>query len=166
MRPFTGVEQDAVVTSAGEAGLDETYRQHAAKLWRALIAFAGDRDVADEALAEAFAQAAARGPALRSPERWIWTAAFRIAAGELKARGRRPPIVPAPIDVDRAEVVDLLTALRRLPAKQRAALVLHYYGGYKAREIAGILGSTAATVRVHLSAGRRRLRTLLEDHDD
>jgi RNA polymerase sigma-70 factor, ECF subfamily len=166
MRPLRGVEQDALMTSAEPERLEEAYREHAPKLWRALIAYAGDREVADDALSEAFAQAAARGVALRAPERWIWTAAFRIAAGELKERGRRESIASPIEDVDATETLDLLAALRTLPPKQRAALVLHYYGGYKTREIALIVGSTAATVRVHLSTGRRRLRTLLEDDDD
>jgi RNA polymerase sigma factor (sigma-70 family) len=60
----------------------------------------------------------------------------------------------------------LVEALRSLPPRQRAALVLHYYAGYKAREIAAIVGSTAAAVRVHLSQGRKRLRGLLEADDD
>ena len=161
-----GVEQDARVTLAGPDWLAETYRAHAAKLWRALIAYAGDREVADNALSEAFAQAAARGSALRTPERWIWTAAFRIAAGELKARDLRQATPVAPSGVDATDAVELLVALAKLPPKQRAALVLHYYGGYKTREIALMVGSTAATVRVHLSAGRKRLRQLLEVDDD
>jgi RNA polymerase sigma-70 factor, ECF subfamily len=153
------------MTSADPERLEETYREHAPKLWRALIAYTRDREVADDALSEAFAQAAARGSAIRAPERWIWTAAFRIAAGELKARARRESAVEPPDGADATEAVELLSALAKLPPKQRAALVLHYYGGYKAREIAPIVGSTAATVRVHLSAGRRRLRTLLEVDD-
>lgn len=154
------------MTVAGWKGLEEIYREHAARLWRALIAYAGDRDIADDALSEAFAQAAARGSAIRAPERWIWAAAFKIAAGELKAR-RRPPATASRVsDRDATEAVELLAALAKLTPKQRAALVLHYYGGYKAREIALIVGSTAATVRVHLSAGRKRLRTLLEVDDD
>ena len=56
-------------------------------MWRALTAYSGSRDVAEDAVAEAFAQAVARGDSLRSPERWVWKAAYRIAAGELKRRG-------------------------------------------------------------------------------
>ena len=154
------------MTAEDPAGLDETYRVHAARLWRALLAYAGDRHVADDALAEAFAQAAARGAAIRSPERWVWTAAFRIAAGELKARRARGLRHDPRIEPDVTQALELMEALAKLPPKQRAALVLHYYGGYTAREAASIVGSTAATVRVHLSAGRRRLRTLLEVDDD
>jgi RNA polymerase sigma-70 factor (ECF subfamily) len=160
------VEQDAVVADADRERLEDVYREHGPKLWRALMAYAGDRDVADEALSEAFAQAAARGSALRFPERWAWTAAFRIAAGLLKSRRAGDPSAEPASEADATETVELLATLAKLPPRQRAALVLHYYGGYRTREIAQILGSTAATVRVHLSAGRRRLRTLLEVDDD
>jgi RNA polymerase sigma-70 factor, ECF subfamily len=159
------VEQDASVKSADPGGLEQVYREHAAQLWRALVAYTGDREISDDALAEAFAQAAGRGDDLRTPERWVWIAAFRIAAGELKTRSQRPTPPEPHHHADPSEAVELIEALKSLPPKQRAALVLHYYGGYKAREIALIVGSTAATVRVHLSAGRRRLRTILEVDD-
>jgi RNA polymerase sigma factor (sigma-70 family) len=160
------VEQDASVTAADLEGLEQVYRQHSAKLWRALVAYTGDREIADDALAEAFAQAIGRGSALRSPERWVWIAAFRIAAGELKTRGQRAGNHEPPASAEASEALELVEALTRLPPKQRAVLVLHYYGDYKSREIAQIVGSTAATVRVHLSAGRKRLRALLEVADD
>lgn len=149
-----------------EEGLAGVWREQAPRLWRALVAYTGEPAVAGDALGEAFAQAVARGSELHTPERWIWTAAFRIAAGELKERGRhQAQIEPLIVDVSE-EATELLEALRKLPPKQRAAVVLHYYGGYPTREIASILGSSAATVRVHLSAGRKRLRQLLETDDD
>lgn len=96
----------------------------------------------------------------------MWTSAFRIAAGELKGRAQaRQQTIPS-TDGDATDALDLVRALGQLPPRQRAVLVLHYYGGYKAREIAQIVGSSAATVRVHLSAGRKRLREILEVHDD
>jgi RNA polymerase sigma-70 factor (ECF subfamily) len=60
----------------------------------------------------------------------------------------------------------LVAGLSRLSPNQRAALVLHYYVGYATKEIAGIIGSSPATVRVHLSQGRKRLRRILEEQDD
>ncbi|MEA2579143.1 MAG: aromatic-L-amino-acid/L-tryptophan decarboxylase [Actinomycetota bacterium] len=53
-----------------------------------LLGYTGDPEVASEAQAEAFAQLLRRGAEVRDPERWVWKAAFKIAAGELKA-GRR-----------------------------------------------------------------------------
>jgi RNA polymerase sigma-70 factor, ECF subfamily len=60
---------------------------------------------------------------------------------------------------------ELLDALRSLSAKQRAAVVLHHAGGYPVREVAAMIGSTTAAVKIHLMRGRRRLRELLEDDD-
>jgi RNA polymerase sigma-70 factor (ECF subfamily) len=154
-----------VIVDRDEA-VESLYREHADRLWRALYAYAGDPEVASDAMAEAFAQYLQRGSAVRSPARWIWRAGFRIAAGELKER--RAQSAPLPIDPPAlaSPTGELLSTLRLLPPRQRAALVLHYYAGYKAREIADIVGSTAATVRVHLSQGRRRLRRLLEEDRD
>ena len=149
-----------------DEGLAGVWREQAPRLWRALVAYTGEPAVASDALGEAFAQAVARGSELHAPERWVWKAAFRIAAGELKERGRHIPETDRPMLDSTEEAAELLEALHKLPSKQRAVLVLHYYAGYKAREIAEILGPSAATVRVHLSAGRKRLRQLMETDDD
>jgi RNA polymerase sigma-70 factor (ECF subfamily) len=45
-------------------------------MWQAVFAFAGDPEVASDAVAEAFAQALRRGDAIRSPERWLWRTVF------------------------------------------------------------------------------------------
>jgi RNA polymerase sigma-70 factor (ECF subfamily) len=157
---------DARVTTGREAELSELWTEQGPRLWRALFAYTGDREVATDAVAEAFAQFLRRGSEVRSPGGWIWRAAFRLAAGELQRR-RRWASFP---EEDRYEMTepatDLLRALGSLPPKQRAALVLHYYAGYTAREAAGIVGSTPATVRVHLSQGRKRLRRMLEETDE
>ncbi|MDP9222366.1 MAG: sigma-70 family RNA polymerase sigma factor [Actinomycetota bacterium] len=141
------------------------YAEEGERLWRAVFAFAGDREVASDAVAEAFAQCLRRGGAVRDPRRWVWRAAFRIAAGELKERGRwaRWPTDAVVYDADPPG--GLFPALRSLPPMQRATLVLRHYAGYDAGEIAQALGIGRATVRVHLSRGRRRLRTLLEEDD-
>ncbi len=162
--PYRGVVQDALVTAVLE--LERLYREDGARLWRALVAFSGDREVANDAVAEAFAQALGRGDYLRDPQRWIWRAAFRIAAGELKDRRRFQAQVFDPSYETAEPPARLIGGLARLSPNQRAALVLHYYAGYPTREIAGVLGSSAATVRVHLSQGRKRLRRILEEHDD
>jgi RNA polymerase sigma factor (sigma-70 family) len=145
------------------ARLERVYREHGDRLWRAVLAFAGDREVASDAVAEAFAQALRRGDEIREPDRWVWRAAFRIARGELKARrdrGQGLPLREERYGMDTG-TVELIGALRRLPPKQRASVVLHHGAGYPVREVASIIGSTPAAVRVHLSRGRRRLRELM-----
>ena len=145
--------------------LEVLYREHGDRLWWALLAFSGDREVASDATAEAFAQALRRGDHLRDPLAWIWTAAFRIAAGELKERRR---VVHAAVDSSYElpePAAEIAAALRRLPPQQRAAVVLHYYADRPQREIARMLGISTATVGVHLHRGRKRLRELLGDDD-
>lgn len=132
-------------------------------MWRAVLAFAGDPEVANDAVAEAFAQALRRGNEIRDPERWLWAAAFRIAAGELKERRRYRSIsVEASYEMDEPDR-ELVAALASLTEKQRAALVLHHAIGHPLREVAAIVGSTPGAVKVHLARGRRRLRELLEE---
>jgi RNA polymerase sigma-70 factor (ECF subfamily) len=135
-------------------------------MWRALTAYSGSREVAEDAVAEAFAQALARGRELWAPERWVWKTAYRIAAGELQRRATNsvmavddqvPPDEPA---------WEVRAALAQLSPLQRAAVVLHYHAGYPARDVARIVGSTPAAVWVHLSRGRRRLRQILEESDE
>lgn len=147
--------------------LEELFRADGARLWRALLAFAGDPDVASEARAEAFAQALAHHDELRSAAAWVWTTSFRVARGMLKERGQpvNPSGAESPYELP-DPIRDLVAALATLPPKQRLAIVLHDYADRPTDEVAAILGSTRATVHVHLSAARRRLRPLLEERTD
>ena len=147
--------------------LETLFLEEGPRIWRALFVYTADRDVASDAVAEAFAQALARGSELRTPDRWVWKVAFRVAAGEMKDRRRRESASTAVAAYEMPEPQhDLVVALASLTANQRAALVLRHYAGYPTREVAAILGCSAATVRVHLSQGRRRLRRLLEDRGE
>jgi RNA polymerase sigma factor (sigma-70 family) len=147
-------------------GVERTYRAQAERLWRALVLFCGDREIASDAVSEAFAQVIARGSAIDDVNRWVWRAAFNIARGDLKRRGRQTSGVPdLPAEVS-TETVDLVRALAKLSPKQRASIVLHHYAGYSTKETAEIIGSTSGAVGMHLDRGRKRLRDLLgDDHD-
>jgi RNA polymerase sigma factor (sigma-70 family) len=161
------VVQDAVVTAEPPDVVERVWREQGAKLWRSLVAFTGDREIASDAMAEAFAQALGRGSAVREPDRWIWRASFRIAAGELAERAPETDIAgfrTAATDMPEP-VADLVRALATLSPNQRAAVILRMYADRPTREVARILGCTQATVRVHIAQARRRLRPLLEDDD-
>jgi RNA polymerase sigma-70 factor (ECF subfamily) len=146
--------------------VETLYRDDADRLWRAVRAFAGDPDIASEAVAEAYAQALRRGPAVRDPAAWIWRTAFRIAAGALKARGPESELTAANHEHrDRYEDPDLLAALRKLPESQRAAVILFYFADLPIGHIATRLGSNPLAVRANLSRGRKRLHELLGDRD-
>ncbi len=152
--------------TVGNDRIEAIYRLHGRTLWRALVGYTSDLDLASDALAEAFTQALARGDAIRDPERWVWRAAFRIAAGELKDRNRRLPATREPSYEHDEPLLHVIAALQHISPNQRLAVVLHDYADRPTDEIAAILGASRATVHVHLSQGRRRLRTLLEVNDD
>jgi DNA-directed RNA polymerase specialized sigma24 family protein len=101
--------------------VEQLYREHGPRLWRAVLGYAGNREVASDAVAEAFAQLIRRGNAVRSPERWVWRAAFRVAAGELSRRERLKPPPEGSYEMEEPSIV--LAALRRLSPRQRAAVV-------------------------------------------
>lgn len=52
-------------------------------------------------------------------------------------------------------------ALGRLPAEQREALALAYFGGYSQREVATLTGVPLGTVKSRMFTGMRRLRGVL-----
>ncbi len=60
-----------------------------------------------------------------------------------------------------AERSDLIRALRKLPPKQAAAIVLRHHHGYTNREIAAALGVPERTVASRLAAAKTRLREIL-----
>jgi RNA polymerase sigma factor (sigma-70 family) len=52
----------------------------------------------------------------------------------------------------------LVRAVRQLPARQRAAVVLRYFAGLDDAAVAGMLGCSVATVRSQISRALARLR--------
>jgi RNA polymerase sigma-70 factor, ECF subfamily len=149
----------------GEPDLAAVFDGNAAALYRTILAYTGGRaDVAEESVAEAFARAAARWGELRDPVAWLYRVAFNVAIDELRHERRprdgRSQVVPPP-----SEPGELFDAMRRLPPRQRAAMVLFYVNDLSVAEVATRMGVARPTVRVHLTQGRRRLRELLGDDE-
>ncbi|GAB3204957.1 RNA polymerase sigma-70 factor, sigma-E family [Marinactinospora thermotolerans DSM 45154] len=62
-------------------------------------------------------------------------------------------------ELERAEVV---AALRRLPTRQREAIVLRYYGDLSEAQIADAMGISRGAVKSHTARGIAALRSVLE----
>ncbi len=147
---------------------DALFREAGSGVFRTLYAYTGGRrDIAEEAMAEAFARALVRSNTIRDPIAWIYRTAFRLANEELRPERRRGPAsteaaIPPP------ELDGLIEALRRLSPNQRAAIVLRHVLDLDISEVAHRMGTAQPTVRVRLHRGRKRLRELLgtEEVDD
>ena len=147
-------------------GFDELYREAGPRLWRAVLAYTGGRrELTDDVVAEAFARTLERASSIRSFEPYLYRIAFRLAASELR---RAPTVADVP---DMAgtldpELSELFGALRTLSPGQRAAVFLRYQADLPVAEVARLMGTSSAVVRVHLMRGRRRLADLLGGEDD
>src|SRR3954471_9937139 len=110
-----------------EPAIERLYSELAPKVWRACLAYSGSRDVADEAVAEAFTLAMEHADELRSPAGWIWKVAIRLAGAEReRRRGLGEPIPDEAYEMP-DPAVELIRALARLSERQRAAVLLHHY---------------------------------------
>lgn len=146
-----------------EVGVDRVeaaYRAIHPRLWRALLSFTGDADLASDAESEAFAQAIRRGDGIEDVQAWVWRSAFKIAAGML---ARRDPPTPAP-DLQRDDpesLDDFLALLGGLSTQQRAITALRYVGDFTPTEIADLLDTSPGAVRVQLHRAHATLRATL-----
>lgn len=66
--------------------------------------------------------------------------------------------------VDEREL--MLSLLRRLPAKQRAVLVLRHYEGLPDAEVAAVMGTSVQTVRSNVHRGLAALRVMMTEHQE
>lgn len=137
----------------------------------------GDRDRAEDAVGEALAKCLRRWRRqdVRDPRAYIrravvnevnsgWRRLIREREGQQRRHGDdRGPGEPDEQVADRDAVV---AALRSLPPRQRAAVVLYYYEGLSQQEAAEVLGSSVGTIKSNLSRGLTKLRERLEGQVD
>jgi DNA-directed RNA polymerase specialized sigma24 family protein len=150
--------------TSGQDRVETVYRSVHLRLWRSLLSYTGDAELASDAEAEAFAQVLRRGDAVDDVAAWVWRSAFRIASGLLAARSRcsgpRPTEGSTP---PTGSVAEFLGLLADLSPQQRACVALRYVGEYTSPEIGELLGTSAGTVRVQLHRAHTALRhTIVE----
>ena len=146
------------------------YEQAKDPVYRAVVAVTGSRVRAEDATAEAFADALARWEELyghpnANPRAWVAVRAIGIARRWWRRVGARETHqLPDQGIRPRREWVDpqLLGALRALPRRQQAVMVLRYLCDLSPEEIATQLGISTDTVAVHHHRARRALRAALQ----
>ena len=75
-----------------------------------------------------------------------------------------PPLAPSAEQgaISQFERTAVVSALRKLPARQREAIVLRYYADLSEAQIASTMGISRGAVKSHTARGMSSLRTVLE----
>ncbi|TNM41871.1 sigma-70 family RNA polymerase sigma factor [Nocardioides albidus] len=129
-----------------------------------------DRAAAEEVAQEAFTELFRGWSRLRDfdrPDLWVRRVAIRKAQREASRRTRRTALERAaatvPTVADGLDLPDpeLIAAIRSLPPKQRAIVVLFYLEDRPMDEVADLVGCSTSTGFVHLHHARRRLAAVL-----
>ena len=145
----------------------ELYASVGQRLWHAIYVFTGgQREMTDDVVAEAFVRTLERGDSVRDRGRYVYRVAFRLAAFELRRPATLADVPEQSIASYNEDSHALFAALRELSPQQRAAVYLRYQADLPTDEVARLMGTSSAAVRVHLMRGRRRLAALLPEEDD
>ncbi len=154
------------------------YQAHGVGLIRLAVVMLGDRPAAEDVVQEAFCGLYRRWDHLDDPGnalRYLRSSVLNGCRSVLRNRGRlylRLGQEPGrPDSVESAESTALvgeehravLAALRRLPDRQRAALVLRFYLELSEAEIAQAMGISQGTVKSTVSRALAALGRLLEE---
>ncbi|MGH7803181.1 MAG: sigma-70 family RNA polymerase sigma factor, partial [Candidatus Binatia bacterium] len=152
------------------AEIESAFRSHERSLWGLAYRLTGIAADADEVVQETFVRAIERAPRRVDDQwhRWLMRVATNLSLDSLRSRRRRsvsPSWLPSPLeDLDRAvsegdatdgryERMESLTyafllALEALRPRERAALLLRDVFDHSAAEVADVLDTTEANVRV------------------
>ena len=146
----------------------EFYRASKDSCLKAVTAVAGDRELAEELVAEAFTRAWTSWGKVRrhaAPRAWVVRTALNLGVSRWRRR-REVPLAEhdAAVPASPGGGVDpaLMAALRRLPARQREVLALRIFLDLDTETTAKVLGIAPGTVTAHLSRAVTTLRRDLQ----
>jgi len=153
----------------------ELFRASWARLYRLAFAVSGDRGAAEDDLQNAFAKVYSNWARVRRadhPEAYVRRMVLNEVLGGRRngfLKRERPHLVVergGSVASPEAGVVErdaIWTAVRALPSRQRAVVVLRYYEDLSEAEIADALGCSRGTVKSQASAAIAALRRTAPD---
>jgi RNA polymerase sigma factor (sigma-70 family) len=156
------------------ASPEALFRAEYRRLVRTLDVLAGSPDAAADAVQEAFARLVVRWDEVSRYEDqagWVRRVAVNLLLNRRRSLLRRAAALarmepPPEFRPPEAGLLDLRSALDRLPQRQRVAVVLFYLADLSVKEVAAAMGVSEGSVNKHLHRGRETLRRLLEEDQD
>jgi RNA polymerase sigma-70 factor (sigma-E family) len=159
------------------AAVTALYQAHAVGLIRLAVVMLGDRPAAEDVVQDAFAGLYRRWNHLSGQDRalgYVRASVLNGCRSRVRARVRDERLAEAtatlsPVaSAEQAALIGeehaaVLAALRRLPDRQREALVLRYYLDLSEAEIAASMGIGKGTVKSTTSRALTALGRLLEE---
>jgi RNA polymerase sigma-70 factor (ECF subfamily) len=150
--------------------LRSLFQRHQQSLHRYIARLAGNPSDVDDLLQETFLRFLRHLPKL-APDSNVSAWLYRVATNVyLNSRRGRPPsagddsvrgLADHPVDGALGEL--LLQEIRRLPDKQRIALLLRVEEGLDYRSLAEAMGDTPENARWHVFEARRKLQERLKE---
>lgn len=141
--------------------MEQVYRESRLALVRLGYLLTGSRDVAEDLVQTAFAAAHARWDGLDDPVAYLRRVVANQANESHRRRYRHRRHVEVEAVTHQPELDETWAELRRLPATQRAVVVLRFYEDLSLTEIARLLDRPAGTVRSDLHRALAHLRRTL-----
>jgi RNA polymerase sigma factor (sigma-70 family) len=148
--------------------LEELYLRRYVAFRNALVAVAGGREAAHDAVQEGFAQALRDRVQFRGDaplERWVWRIMIRIAIATRSRSSLEIPALPDDLDLaafDQERDPELVEALAALPKRRRLIVFLRYFADLSYSDIAEICGISVGTVAASLAQAHDELQWRLE----
>jgi RNA polymerase sigma-70 factor (sigma-E family) len=144
----------------GTVPFDVLYKAEYPGMVRLAHALTGSAEAAEDVAQDAFARILSRTDDLESPGGYLRTTVVNLCRDHERRRRRKrrmgtPLADRGTLSLGASEVFDVLL---RLPYRQRAVLVMRYWGDWSEVEIAEALGCRPGTVKTLASRGLARLR--------
>lgn len=155
------------MAAAPDARWQALYAACRPTLYRSAALLVGEAE-AEEVVQDAFERAMREGDfftKVKDPVAWLRTVSTRVALGRLRRHAlfdRALRIIGRDDHHEDPRRADLAAAIGRLPAKQRAAVVLRYYHDAPYAEIASALEMDVESVGPLLTRARTALREALK----
>jgi RNA polymerase sigma-70 factor, ECF subfamily len=161
---------------------NEVYERFAGAMFSLALRILRDGPAAEDVVQETFVQiwekAAAYNPKLGKPMTWAVTLVRNRAIDRLRTSARRQklaevatnesdptqPVLPCPDQavIGSETVGQVQAALRQIPADQRQAIEMAFFGGLTQTEIATALNVPLGTVKARIRRGMLQLREFLD----